>query len=75
MARHATGLRQPVERALFVRFITGTVNFSAVAGGNNGSFVRMGERFAQGLELGCKLIGGEGKPTAQVQRCGGVVDS
>jgi hypothetical protein len=55
----------------------GTINFGAVARGQNGRFRRLigalSQIAAQTVQSGSQLVQGERKPTAQIKRRSGVV--
>ena len=59
--------------------VGGAINFGAVAGRQNSRFGllrnALGQVTTQALQGGDQFVHGEGKPTAQIQRCSGVVQA
>ena len=76
---HPAGLGQPAQGVVGGSLVGGAINFGAVAGRQNSrfGFLRdaLGQVTAQALQGGDQFVHGERKPTAQIQRCSGVVQT
>jgi hypothetical protein len=62
--RNAAVVRQPLQRVVQVGVVTGTVDFSAVAGGEQGRLGLACQRGAQAAQSGLDLVQGVGKAPA-----------
>ena len=75
VGRDAATVGQPVQCVLQLGLLTGAIDLGPVAGGDQGGFRLAGQRAAQATQGGLNLVNGERKPTAQIERCGRVIDA
>jgi hypothetical protein len=72
---YATRLSQPQQGLGHGDFLRGAINFSSVASGENGGFCLRAKTLTQTVKNRPYLLNGKRKPSPQIERSGGVVES